>query len=99
MDEARTQFQMVYNSGFRHRQKSALNKTEQPETSKLFLRANTPLPYPAEGLKDSNDEDEEEGDEGEEAAEEEGEPDKSQEESRPAPSEMATNAPGLGPNL
>uniref|UniRef100_A0A2N9FWJ5 Uncharacterized protein n=1 Tax=Fagus sylvatica TaxID=28930 RepID=A0A2N9FWJ5_FAGSY len=61
--------------------------------------ANTLLPYPTEGLKDSDDEDEEEGDEGEEAAEEEGEPDKSQEESRPAPSEMATDVPGLGPNL
>jgi hypothetical protein len=99
MDEARTQFWMVYNNGFRHGWKSALNKTEQPKTFELLLRANTLLPYPTEGLKDSDDEDEEEGDEGEEAAEEEGEPDKSQEESRPAPSEMATDVPGLGPNL
>jgi flagellar biosynthesis/type III secretory pathway protein FliH len=32
MDEVKTQFQMVYNSGFRHGWKSALNKTKQPKT-------------------------------------------------------------------
>jgi hypothetical protein len=67
MDEVATQFKLVYNSGFRHGWKSALSKTEQPETSDLFLRTNTPLPYPDAGLKNSDDEgdeeDEEEGDE------------------------------------
>uniref|UniRef100_A0A2N9EDV9 Uncharacterized protein n=1 Tax=Fagus sylvatica TaxID=28930 RepID=A0A2N9EDV9_FAGSY len=46
MEEARTQFRMVCNSGFRRGWKSALTKTEQPETSELFLRSNTPIPYP-----------------------------------------------------
>ena len=54
---------MVYNSGFRHGWKSALNKTEQPETSDLFLRADTPLPYPDAGLKNSDDEGDEEDEE------------------------------------
>ena len=70
MEEVKTQFKLVYNSGFRHGWKSALNKTEQPKTSDLFLRANTPLPYPDAGLKNSNDEDDGE-DEGEEEKEEE----------------------------
>uniref|UniRef100_A0A2N9I5G5 Uncharacterized protein n=1 Tax=Fagus sylvatica TaxID=28930 RepID=A0A2N9I5G5_FAGSY len=56
MEEARTQFRMVYNIGFRRGWKSALTKTEQPETSELFLRSNTPIPYPEEGLKDSDNE-------------------------------------------
>uniref|UniRef100_A0A2N9J741 Uncharacterized protein n=1 Tax=Fagus sylvatica TaxID=28930 RepID=A0A2N9J741_FAGSY len=56
MGEVKAQFQMVYNNGFRHRWKSALNKTEQPETSNLFLRSNTPLLYPDARLKDSEDE-------------------------------------------
>ena len=46
MDEVKAQFQMVYNSGFRHGWKFVLSKTEQPETSELFLRMNTPLLYP-----------------------------------------------------
>jgi hypothetical protein len=73
MDEVKAQFKMVYNSGFRHGWKSALNKTEQPETSDLFLRANTPLPYPDAGLKNSDDEgdEEDEEEEGEQEAEEE----------------------------
>ena len=56
MDEARTQFRMVFNTGFRKGWKSALTKTEQPETSELFLRSNTPIPYPKEGLQDSDNE-------------------------------------------
>ena len=70
MDEVKAQFQMVYNSGFRHGWKSSLRKTEQSETSDLFLRANTPLPYPKAGLKNSDDEADEEDDEGEEEEEE-----------------------------
>jgi flagellar biosynthesis/type III secretory pathway protein FliH len=83
MDEARTQFRMVYNSSFRQGWKSALKKTEQPELSELFLRSNTPIPYPKEGLKDSDDEaqeeEEEEEDDGE--GEEEIRPDSIQEDS------------------
>ena len=63
LDEVKVQFKMVYNSGFRHGWKSALNKTEQPETSDLFLRADTPLPYPDAGLKNSDDEGDEEDEE------------------------------------
>ena len=66
MVEARTQFRMVYNTSFRKGWKSALTKTEQPETSELFLRSNTPIPYPKEGLKDSDNEAQEEGEEEEE---------------------------------
>jgi hypothetical protein len=78
MEEVKTHLQKVYNSGFRHGWKSALIKTEQPEVSELFLRANTPLPYPDAGLKDSDDEEdegereEEEEEEEEEEAEKEG---------------------------
>jgi hypothetical protein len=56
---------MVYNSGFKHGWKSALSKTEQPETSDLFLHANTPIPYPEAGLKDFRDEADEEDNEDE----------------------------------
>jgi hypothetical protein len=72
MGEVTAQFKMVYNSGFRHGWKLALSKTEQPEVSELFLRANTPLPYPDAGLKNSNDEGDEEDEEGEEEEGEEG---------------------------
>ena len=67
MGGVKAQFQLVYNSGFRHEWKSALNKTEQPETFELFLCTNTPLPYPEAGLKDSEDKVNEEDDEDEEA--------------------------------
>jgi hypothetical protein len=93
MDEARTQFCMVYNSGFRQGWKSALNKTGQPESSELFLRSNTPIPYPEKGLKDSDDEAEEEEEDDGEGEEERG-PDSIQEGSQPAPVEKATDAPG-----
>jgi hypothetical protein len=99
MEEAKTQFQMVFNSGFRQGWKSALTKTEQPETSELFLRSNTPIPYPEEGLRNSEDEAErEEGDE-EEDDKEGGEarrPDSVPESSQPAPTEGAVDA--LGPS-
>jgi hypothetical protein len=94
MEEARTQFQMVYNSGFRQGWKSALNKTGQPESSELFLRSNTPIPYPEEGLKDSDDEAEEEEEEDDGEGEEERGPDSIQEDSQPASIEKATDAPG-----
>ena len=67
MGEVAAQFKLVYNSGFRHGWKSALSKTEQPESSNLFLRTSTPLPYPDAGLKNSDDKG------GEEEEEEEGE--------------------------
>jgi ribosomal protein L12E/L44/L45/RPP1/RPP2 len=71
MEKVKVQFQMVYNSGFRHGWKFALSKIEQPKMSDLFLCANTPLPYPEAGLKNSDDEVDEEDDEGEEEEEEE----------------------------
>jgi hypothetical protein len=71
MGEVAAQFKMVYNSGFRHGWKSVLSKTEQPETSDLFLRTNTPLPYPGAGLKNSDDEGDEDEEEEEEEKEEE----------------------------
>uniref|UniRef100_A0A2N9ERS7 Uncharacterized protein n=1 Tax=Fagus sylvatica TaxID=28930 RepID=A0A2N9ERS7_FAGSY len=73
MGEVTAQFKMVYNTGFRHGWKSALSKTGQPEMSELFLRTNTPLPYPNAGLRNSDDEGDEEDEEGEEEEEEEGE--------------------------
>jgi hypothetical protein len=96
VEEARTQFRMVYNTGFRRGWKSALTKTEQPETSELFLRSNTPIPYPEEGLRNSKDEAEGEGEEEEEDdEEEEGRmPDSVTEGSQPAPTEGAVDAPG-----
>jgi hypothetical protein len=72
MEEVKTHLQKVYNSGFRHGWKSALIKTEQPEVSELFLRANTPLPYLDAGLKNSDDEEDEGEEEEEEEAEKEG---------------------------
>uniref|UniRef100_A0A2N9GWY4 Uncharacterized protein n=1 Tax=Fagus sylvatica TaxID=28930 RepID=A0A2N9GWY4_FAGSY len=75
--------------------KSALTKTEQLETSELFLRSNTPIPYPEKGLRNSEDEAEgEEGDE-EEDDEEGGEarrPDSVPESSHPAPTEGTVDA-------
>ena len=91
MEEVKAQFQMVYNSGFRHGWKSALSKTEQPETSDLCLCANTPLPYPKAGLKNSDDEVDEEEEEEEEEVQ--GEEDRIQKSSLPEPIEKATDAP------
>uniref|UniRef100_A0A2N9EX39 Uncharacterized protein n=1 Tax=Fagus sylvatica TaxID=28930 RepID=A0A2N9EX39_FAGSY len=101
MEEARTQFRMVFNTGFRKGWKSALTKTEQPETSELFLRSNTPIPYPEEGLQDSDNEapeagEEEADDEDEEDDEvEEGtETGRTQEAPQSAPVETAADCPG-----
>uniref|UniRef100_A0A2N9GWQ8 Uncharacterized protein n=1 Tax=Fagus sylvatica TaxID=28930 RepID=A0A2N9GWQ8_FAGSY len=63
MGEVAAQFKLVYNSRFRHGWKSTLSKTEQPESSDLFLHTSTPLPYPDAGLKNSDDEEEEEEEE------------------------------------
>jgi hypothetical protein len=95
MEEARTQFRMFYNTGFRQGWKSALTISEQPETSELFLRSNTPNPYPEEGRWNSEDEAEEEGEEEEEDEEEGGgAPGNVTEGSQPAPTEGAEDAPG-----
>jgi hypothetical protein len=74
MGEVAAQFKLVYNSRFRHGWKSTLSKTEQPESSDLFLHTSTPLPYPDVGLKnfDNEEEEEEEEEEGAERREEEG---------------------------
>ena len=96
MEEARTQFRMVYNTGFRRGWKSTLTKTEQPETSELFLRSNTLILYPEEGLRNSEDEvegEEEEEEEDDEEGEEGRRPDSVTEGSQPAPTEGAVDAP------
>ena len=93
MEDARTQFRMVYNNGFRQGWKSTLKKTEQPESSELFLHSNTPIPYPKEGLKDSDDEAQEEEEEEDDEGEEEIGPDSMQEDSQPTPIQKATDAP------
>uniref|UniRef100_A0A2N9J0J8 Uncharacterized protein n=1 Tax=Fagus sylvatica TaxID=28930 RepID=A0A2N9J0J8_FAGSY len=77
---------------------SALSKTEQPETSDLFLRANTPLPYPKARLKDSEDEANEEDDEDEGTDDEQGEKDQLLESSQPELTDQTVDAPGLPPS-
>jgi hypothetical protein len=57
--EVKAQLQGVFNGGFRDGWKLALIKADVPESSDLYLRISTPLPYPEAGLKDSDDEDEE----------------------------------------
>ena len=99
MEEVKAQFKMVYNSRFRHGWKSALSKTEQPETSDLFLHANTALPYPDAGLKNSDDVADEEDDEGEEEAEEiQGEKDRPQESVQPELTDRTPDVPVQPPS-
>ena len=73
MGEVKAQLQGVFNGGLRDEWKLALKRAEVPESFNLYLRSNTPLPYPEESLKDSDDEDEE--DEEDEVQEAKGEQD------------------------
>jgi hypothetical protein len=64
LDQVRTDFQGVFNRGFRDGWKSALKKAKVPSSLKWFLRDETPLLYPDAGLmnsdaKDEDDEDDE----------------------------------------
>jgi hypothetical protein len=72
MDQVKTDFQGVFNRGFRDGWKLALKKAKVPCSLRWFLRDETPLPYPEAGLRNSDTEDEDnEDDEDEEGETEE----------------------------
>jgi hypothetical protein len=71
LDQVKTNFQGVFNRGFRDGWKSALKKAKVLRTSKWFLREKTPLPYPEAGLRasDAEEEDDEDNEDDEDEAE------------------------------
>ena len=67
LGEVKDQIQGVYNRSFRDGWKAALKKVETPVDLDLFLRENTPLPYPDATLRESDkEEDEDEDNDGDE---------------------------------
>uniref|UniRef100_A0A2N9GKP0 Uncharacterized protein n=1 Tax=Fagus sylvatica TaxID=28930 RepID=A0A2N9GKP0_FAGSY len=68
MAKVKAKLQGVFNHGFRDGWKSALRKADVPFSSDMYVRRNTPLPYPKASLKELDDEDEDDDeDEAEEA--------------------------------
>ena len=59
MGEVKAQLQGVFNGGFRDGWKLALRWADILDSPDLYLRSNTPLPYPEASLKDSNNENQE----------------------------------------
>ncbi len=44
-----------------------MKKADVPSSSNMYIKSNTPIPYPKVGLKESDDEDEDDDDEAKEA--------------------------------
>ena len=98
MGEVKAQLQLVHNSGFRDGWKFSLKKIEISTESEHFLRANTPLPYPNVGLKDTNDEANDEDDYEEEDGEELGGPNNQPRGSHPELTDRTADAPEINPS-